>query len=91
MCGPRERYGELSFGGGTSLVIAVAGGVAGAGCAATTGALGGVAGIFAAGVVLAGFRRLRFLPPSRTIRPYSATRARLVLTPCCCSNSAMAA
>jgi len=36
MCGPRERYGEFSFGGGvTSLVI----GVAGAGFAATAGAL----------------------------------------------------
>jgi hypothetical protein len=40
MCGPREQYGEFSFGGGgTSLVIAVAGGVAGAGFAATAGAL----------------------------------------------------
>ena len=39
MCGPREWYGELSFGGGgTSLVIAGAGGVAGADFAATTGA-----------------------------------------------------
>jgi hypothetical protein len=40
MCGPREQYGEYSFGGSvTSLVIAVAGGVAGAGFAASAGAL----------------------------------------------------
>jgi hypothetical protein len=40
MCGPRERYGELSFcGDGTSLVIAVAGGVVGVGFAAMAGAL----------------------------------------------------
>ena len=44
-----------------------------------------------AGVVWARFRRLRRLLPSRTIRPYSATRARLVFTPFCISNSAMAA
>jgi hypothetical protein len=92
MCGPRERYGELSVcGDGTSLVIAVADGVVGAGFAATVGALCGVARRFVAGAVLARFRRLRDFPPSRTMRPYSATRARLVLTPWRSSNSAMAA
>ena len=90
MRGPREAKAEFSFGSVTSLVIAVAGGMAGAGVAASAGALWGVAGIFAAGVIFARLRRLRFLPPSRTIRPYSATRARLVLTPCCCSKSAIA-
>ena len=40
MCGPRERYGELSVcGDGTSLVIAVAGGVVGVGFGAMAGAL----------------------------------------------------
>ena len=41
MCGPRERYGELSFGGGVPLPAgAVVGtGVAGTGVAAMTGAL----------------------------------------------------
>ena len=92
MCGPRERYEELSVcDDGTSLVIAVADGVAGAGFAAKAGALCGVAERFVAGAVFARFRRLRDLPPSRTMRPYSATRARLVLTQWCSSNSAMAA
>ena len=87
MCGPRERYAEYSFGGG---VILPAGAVAGAGFTSTAGALCGVAGRFATGAVFARFRRLRDLPPSRTMRPYSATRARLALMPYCCSNSAMA-
>ena len=44
-----------------------------------------------AGVLLARFRRFRRLPPSKTIRPYSATRARLVFIPFRISKSAMAA
>ena len=79
MCGPRERYGESSFGGGVTLPAGavVGAGMAGAGFAATAGA------------DFDRFRRLRFLPSSRTMRPYSATRARLVFTPFCISNSAI--
>ena len=81
MCGPRERYGESSFGGGVTLPAGagVGAGVAGVGFAAT------------AGMVLTRLRRLRDFPPSKTMRPYSATRARLVFTPFCISKSAMAA
>jgi hypothetical protein len=41
MCGPRERYGESSFGGGGTLPAeaVVGAGVAGVGFAATTGTL----------------------------------------------------
>ena len=41
MCGPRERYGESSFGGGVTLPASatVGAGVAGVGFAATAGAL----------------------------------------------------
>ena len=59
--------------------------ICGAGC-------GGGGSVWSAvGVARAYFRRLRRLPPSRTIRPYSATRATLVFTPFCISNSAMMA
>ena len=41
MCGPRERYGESSFGGGVTLPAeaVIGAGVAGVGFAATTGTL----------------------------------------------------
>ena len=86
MRGPRDLYGEFSVGdGGNSSAGAVEAGNDFMGAAGT---LAGVTGVFVAGAVFARFRRLRDFPPSRTMRPYSATRARLVLTPCCCSSSA---
>lgn len=86
MRGPRDVYGELySGGGGTSFADAAVGKTV----LAMTGALGGVTGMFTAGMVRARLRRLRDFPPSKAMRPYSATRARLVLTPFCCSSSAI--
>lgn len=46
--------------------------------------------MLAADMVPGRFRRLRDFPPSKTMRPHSATRARLVLTPLCCSNRIVA-
>ena len=86
MRGPRDLYGEFSVGdGGNSSADADEAGNGFVGAADT---LAGVTGIFVAGTVFARFRRLRDFPPSRMMRPYSATRARLVFTPCCCSSSA---
>ena len=85
--GPRDANADC--GGVTWLVVAGAV-VAGAGLVAAVGVPGGVPRVFATGAAIARFRRLRVFPPSKTMRPYSATRARLVLTPCRCSKSAMA-
>ena len=86
MRGPRDLYGEFSIGdGGNSPAGAVE---AGNGFVGAAGTLAGVTGVFVAGAVFARFRRLCDFPPARTMRPYSATRARLVLTPCFSNKSA---
>ena len=79
-------------GGGALLVIAAVGAVvAGAGFVATVGAPWDGARAFTTGTIFVRFRRLRDFPPSKIMRPYSATRARLVFTPLRCSNSAIMA
>ncbi len=80
MRGPREQDGECSFGGGVTLSADVTVG---------TGVADGVGFAARAGAIFARLRRLRDFPPSKAMRPYSATRARLVLMPFCCSSSAI--
>ena len=86
MRGPRDLYEEFSVGDGGNSSAGTVG--AGTGFVGAAGTLAGVTSVFVADAVFARFRRLRDFPPSKTMRPYSATRARLVLTPCFSNKSA---
>ena len=86
--GPRDRYADVEWAGDGKSPLFV-GTVTGIVFLVAGNSTGVEAGNTAAGTRRAFFRRLRRLPPSSMMRPYSATRARLVLTPCCCNSSAM--